>query len=124
MHKRILLFAAAIVLTLSANLYAKQPKEHIETPASDSRIEYTGRTYVNGPEVSYDWSGVYFRVKFNGTYLAMRCSDTKSNWFNMWVDKEISPVAYSRAKAVSGKQAAGIYTAQNGQCLTLPDTIY
>ena len=111
---------------MSANLYAKKPKEHIETPASNSRIEYTGRTgrtYVNGPEVSYDWSGVYFRVKFNGTYLAMKCSDTNNNWFNMWVDKEISPVAYSRAKAVSGKQAAGVYTAQNGQCLTLPDTI-
>ena len=93
MQKRLYLFAAAIVLTLSANLYAQKPKSLIETPASDIRIEYTGRTYVSGPEVSYDWSGVYFRVKFNGTYLAMKCSDTKNNWFNLWVDKEISPVA-------------------------------
>lgn len=58
-----------------------------ETPASDSRIEYTGRVIRNGNDVSYDWSGVYFRVKFTGPYLAMKCSDTKNSWFNLWTDK-------------------------------------
>ena len=48
---------------------------------------------VSGDEVSYDWSGVYFRVKFNGPYLAMKCSDSKNSWCNLWIDKEMSPEA-------------------------------
>ena len=84
---------AILGLAFSTDLSAKKTKELIETPASDSRIEYTGRTLVNGDEVTYDWSGVYFRVKFNGPYLAMKCSDTKNCWFNLWVDKEMSPKA-------------------------------
>jgi hypothetical protein len=80
-------------LLISAAAMSAKPKVMTETPASDPRIEYTGRTLVNGNEVSYDWSGVYFRVKFNGPYLAMKCSDTRNCWFNIWVDKEMSPVA-------------------------------
>ena len=93
MRKTFCIFMTVIALTVSADLSAKKAKEIIETPASDSRIEYTGRTLVNGDEVSYDWSGVYFRVKFNGPYLAMKCSDTRNCWFNLWVDKEMSPKA-------------------------------
>lgn len=83
-------------LLISAAALSAKPKVMTETPASDPRIEYTGRTLVNGNEVSYDWSGVYFRVKFNGPYLAMKCSDTRNCWFNLWVDKEMSPVADSK----------------------------
>ena len=82
-----------LALVISADLGAKKTKELIETPASDSRIEYTGRTLVEGSDVTYDWSGVYFRVKFNGPYLAMKCSDTQNCWFNLWVDKEMAPQA-------------------------------
>ena len=81
MHKTLTALVTVLALSFSADLSAKKAKELIETPASDSRIEYTGRTQVNGPEVTYDWSGVYFRVKFNGPYLAMKCSDTKNTWF-------------------------------------------
>lgn len=93
MHKSLSIIMAVLGLTFTVDLSAKKTKEIIETPASDSRIEYTGRTLVNGDEVSYDWSGVYFRVKFDGPYLAMKCSDTKNCWFNLWIDKEMSPVA-------------------------------
>ena len=93
MRKSLILLSAVIGFAFSTNLSAKQPQTPIETAASDSRIEYTGRTLVNGTEVSYDWAGVYFRVKFNGPYLAMKCSDTKNCWFNLWIDKEMSPVA-------------------------------
>ena len=93
MRKSLFVIMAVLGLTFSADLSAKKTKELIETPASDSRIEYTGRTLVSGNDVSYDWSGVYFRVKFNGPYLAMKCSDTKNCWFNLWIDKEMSPVA-------------------------------
>ncbi len=90
--KKTLLITFCLFIIIGLNLSAKRVKEYIETPASDSRIEYTGRTLVEGNDVSYDWSGVYFRVKFNGSYLAMKCSDTKNCWFNLWLDKEMSPV--------------------------------
>ena len=93
MRKSLSIIMAVLGLVFSVDLSAKKVKETVETPASDSRIEYTGRTLVNGNEVSYDWSGVYVRVKFNGPYLAMKCSDTKNCWFNLWIDKEMEPVA-------------------------------
>ena len=83
-----------LVLAMSGmSLSAKKDAVLIETPASDSRVEYTGRTLVEGTDVTYDWSGVYFRVRFNGPYLAMKCSDTKNCWFNLWTDKQMSPEA-------------------------------
>ena len=93
MKKTLTIILAVLGLAASADLSAKKAKTTIETPASDSRIEYTGRTVVEGTDVSYDWSGVYFRVKFNGPYLAMKCSDTKNCWFNLWTDKEMTPTA-------------------------------
>ena len=93
MKKTLTIILAVLGLVTSADLSAKKAKTTIETPASDSRIEYTGRTVVEGTDVSYDWSGVYFRVKFNGPYLAMKCSDTKNCWFNLWTDKEMTPTA-------------------------------
>ena len=54
MRKSLILLSAVIGFAFSTNLSAKQPQTPIETAASDSRIEYTGRTLVNGTEVSYD----------------------------------------------------------------------
>ena len=93
MNKPLIILTAAILMTFSSGMDAKKARELTETPASDSRIEYTGRTVVNDGDVSYDWSGVYMRVRFNGPYLAMKCSDTKNTWFNLWTDKEMSPEA-------------------------------
>ena len=59
-------------------------------PASDSRISYTGRVCTDGGNVSFDWSGVYCRIRFTGPYLAVRCSDTKANYFNVWIDSGFS----------------------------------
>jgi lysophospholipase L1-like esterase len=91
--KRITCILAALLIVVSAEAAPKKKILRIETPASDSRIEYTGRTLTEGTNVSYDWSGVYFRVRFNGPYLAMKCSDTKNCWFNLWIDREMSPEA-------------------------------
>lgn len=93
MCKKICILMAVLGLAFSTDLSARKAKVSIETPASDSRIEYTGRTLVNGDDVSYDWSGVYFRIRFNGPSLKMKCSDTKNCWFNLWTDKEMSPKA-------------------------------
>ncbi len=93
MNKITVIIMTVISLTVGADLSAKKTKEIIETPASDSRIEFTGRTLTEGSDVTYDWAGVYFKVKFSGPYLAMKCSDTRNSWFNLWVDKEMSPEA-------------------------------
>ena len=93
MQKTTRIILTLVGLTISIGLSAKKVKEYSETPASDTRIEYTGRTLVKGTDVSYDWSGVWFRVKFTGPYLAMKCSDTKNSWFNQWTDKEMGPQA-------------------------------
>lgn len=91
MYKKLIVFMTVVALLSFSEVSAKKVKQTIETPASDSRIEYTGRIVVNGNDVAYDWSGVYFRVKFSGPYLAMRCSDSKNSWFNLWIDKEMGP---------------------------------
>ena len=58
MQKTIRIILTLVGLTISIGLSAKKVKEYSETPASDTRIEYTGRTLVEGTDVSYDWSGV------------------------------------------------------------------
>lgn len=90
--KRIILIMLMLAAT-GLGLSAKKNVTLTETPANDSRIEYAGRVLVEGTDVSYDWSGVYFRVKFSGPYLAMKCSDTRNCWFNLWTDKEMGPEA-------------------------------
>ena len=88
------LFSAVVVL-LSFNAFAEV------MPASDSRVTYVGRTLVEGNNVSFDWTGVYFRVAFTGKSLSMRVSDTKwdatpemaatrHNYFNVWIDAPMS----------------------------------
>ncbi len=62
-------------------------KENVVTSASDARISYVGRHLVEDGRVSFDWSGVQCRLRFKGTEISLRCSDTKANYFNVWVDK-------------------------------------
>ena len=61
-----------------------------KTPASDSRITYVGRTLVQDGDVSFDWSSTYAKITFQGEYLAVRASDTKKDYFNVWIDREMS----------------------------------
>jgi hypothetical protein len=86
---------SAVVILLSFNAFAEI------MPASDSRVTYVGRTLVEGNDVSFDWTAVYFRVAFTGKSLSMRVSDTKwdatpemaatrHNYFNVWIDAPMS----------------------------------
>lgn len=59
-------------------------------PASDSRIVWVGRTLTGGGEVSFDWSSVYARIAFQGNSLSLKASDTHRDYFNVWIDKEMS----------------------------------
>lgn len=67
---------------------AASPAKINETDASDPKIEYMGRIFSENGTVSFDWSGVRANINFNGRYLAIKCSDTKANYFNVWIDRE------------------------------------
>ena len=89
-----ILFMAAMVL-LASNMVAEV------IPAADSRVTFVGRTLVENGDVSFDWTGVYFRIAFTGKSLSMRASDikwdtttemaaTRHNYFNVWIDAPMS----------------------------------
>ncbi|MCR5003147.1 MAG: hypothetical protein K5984_02150 [Bacteroidales bacterium] len=73
------------VLAMSVSSFANDGLT--TTPAADSRITFVGRVDKIDGVVSFDWTGVYARVKFEGNYLAMTVSDTKKNYYNVWIDR-------------------------------------
>lgn len=81
------------LLLLSLALGAK----NVSIPASDSKILTTGRHEIcSDGSIRFDWSAVTLRIRFTGSSLKMSCSDTKANWFNVWVDKEPAALEDSR----------------------------
>ena len=91
--KQIFFLAACMLFSLSVLAES--------IPASDARVTYVGRTLVEGDDVSFDWTAVYFRLCFSGKSLSMRVSDTKwdatpemaatrHNYFNVWIDAPMS----------------------------------
>ena len=81
----------ALTAILSTGLFANAEARNTArkvTDASDARITYVGRVAKNSTGVSFDWSGVQCRLKFDGPYVALHCSDTKSNYYNVWFDKD------------------------------------
>ncbi len=60
-----------------------------ELPASTPEIAYTGRIKKgNNGSVSFNWSGTYLEFKFYGEYCAVKVSDTKKNFYNLFIDGE------------------------------------
>ena len=57
---------------------------------SDGRITYIGRVMENDEGVSFDWTGVYTKVRFQGNSLSLNVSDSHKNYFNVWLDKDMS----------------------------------
>ena len=80
-----------------------------EFPASDSHITYVARTLVEGNDVSFDWTGSYIRIAFEGSYLAVTLSDSGKDWFNVWLDSSFT------------KDADRILTAKGDTTLVLCD---
>ena len=79
---RIIRITAALAVFLLGSLQARS-----ETiPATDGRVTYIGRTLSEGTSVSFDWTGVYIRVKFEGTSLSVKLSDSGKNYYNVWID--------------------------------------
>lgn len=61
-------------------------------PATDTRITYIGRRAVEGTAVSFDWTATTIRVAYSGKSLTMKVSDTKRNYYNVWIDSPTSDV--------------------------------
>lgn len=104
----VILSAAALICGLNASA-RELPK--IETPASDSRVTYVGRTLKQGDNVSFDWTGVYVRVRFEGSWLAMKASDSKANYYDVWIDRPAEAEA-DKTIRVSGQDSVYVLAAQ------------
>ncbi len=85
---KITLLAAALLCITSLAAAPKATESTVN--ASDSKITYIGRTEVKDGCVSFDWTGVYAKVKFQGNSLSFKVSDTKKNYFNVWIDNSMS----------------------------------
>lgn len=79
-----------LITTIIASFFTVSAIAADKTPASDSRITYVGRTLAQDGDVSFDWSSTYAKITFQGDYLAVRASDTKKDYFNVWIDREMS----------------------------------
>ena len=84
--KKIICILSAISI-LSGGISSARELPEIHTKASDSRITYIGRTLKQDEKVSFDWSGVYARISFEGNWLAMTASDTGANYYDIWIDR-------------------------------------
>lgn len=82
----------AFCLTLSAET----------VKGSDGKITYIGRTMVKDGSVSFDWTGVYAKVRFQGSMLSFKVSDTNANYYNVWIDSPMSEKA-DKVVRVHGK---------------------
>ncbi len=100
--KRMIIALMALTLTISGLSARELPEIH--TPASDSRVTYVGRTLKEKDNVSFDWTGVYVRIRFEGSYLAMKASDSKANYYDLWIDREPDSKA-DKTIRVSGKDS-------------------
>ena len=80
------LLAAAWLLLAAGTAEARKTQMHF-TPATAPEIRFVGRS-ATGPdgERSFDWSGTYFTFRFEGRRCAMRASDTKRNYYNVFID--------------------------------------
>lgn len=81
--KRIALLAAIL---LCANIPAAEKTGSIAMKASDSRVTWIGRTTTDEGKVSFDWTGVYMKVRFQGNSLSIKASDTGRDLCNVWLD--------------------------------------
>ena len=77
-----------ILLAILCCLSTALSGQVVRTPGSDARITYVGRTQVSGGNVTFDWTGTLVRVAFEGDDLAVVVSDTKKDYFNVWIDRE------------------------------------
>lgn len=93
-------FFAVLVISFSAFLFSVAqniPSRIIA--ANDPNVRYVGRIFTSDNNaVSFDWTGTYFETRFTGDYLAMKVSDTKKNYYNVFVDNKFTKVISTQGK--------------------------
>lgn len=105
--KRITIFAA--FLLLGAAVCSAET-----ITASDARTTWIGRTETTADgAVSFDWSATTVRLRFTGTTLTLTCTDTRADWFNLWVDTPQGPQATS-AFRVAGDTTITLFKGRKG----------
>jgi len=109
--KKIAICLTGLFLTVFASRAAAKENEFA---ASDSRITYIGRTETNGADVSFDWSGTTVRIKFTGRSLALKCSDTGRNYYNVWIDRTPGPNS-DRIICTAGTDTTIVLTENSGK---------
>ncbi len=74
-----------ISILISSILFSQN---NIVTFRADSpEIRYTGRFEKSTDGfVSFNWSGTYLQTEFTGSYIAINASDTKRNYYNVFID--------------------------------------
>ena len=78
-------------ILLVAVLYSVSLASAERIEASDSRITWVGRaSFDYGGSVTFDWTGVYCRIRCTGDTLRLRIADTKRNYYNVYIDREMS----------------------------------
>jgi hypothetical protein len=88
MKPRKIILAMMAALAIATSVSAGNTLKTIS--AADPRITYIGRTLTEDGNVSFDWTGVYTRIKFTGSYLSLKASDTKKNYYNVWIDSDMT----------------------------------
>jgi len=82
--------------------------------ASDARFVYVGRHQVDSTSVSMDYTGTYVRVRFYGTRLSVRLSDSKRNYWNLYIDRDFSPEP-DQVLTTSGDTTLTLFSPQPAQ---------
>jgi len=88
------------LLLLSFSILSLSAQKRVSTfRADDPNISYVGRVLKSDAgEVSFDWSGTYLTTRFSGTYCAIRVSDTKKNYYNLFIDDKLTRVVTTFGK--------------------------
>ena len=78
-----------------------------------SPVRVVGRAATNSDgSISFDWCGVYVDIRFRGSYLAVKLSDTGRNYLNLWIDgqeqsKLVTKGANTRFELFDNPEAEG-----------------
>ena len=59
-------------------------------PATNSRLTFVGRAMESNGALTFDFPASYFRVAFTGKSLSMRVSDSKRDFYAVWLDAPTS----------------------------------
>ncbi|MCQ2342212.1 MAG: GDSL-type esterase/lipase family protein [Paludibacteraceae bacterium] len=79
--------------------------------ATDARLCFHGRVLRTASDVTADWTGVYVHAHFLGNYLAVRLSDTGKNYYNLYIDREMTAEP-DRIICTTGDTTVVLFTAR------------